>query len=263
MKKSILFPIIAFALAVIFLVALAESAQATDTGQVCAGLDSGKIDTTGDPATVTMTATPGYEITRYCIKAGSAKQGDGPVYVNVNPPQTSITVGHPSGKDVSHYSWQESKIEVPPTTVPTTDPPVTTNPPTTVATTVPPTTAPPSTEPPSTEPPSSSTSVPPVTAPPVGTPVTTIPDECWIDNDPTNVIESPNFTLYGPGDPNIVGTHSISGMNCGPFVDIGTPPVPPTELPSTGGELHLAGLAAALLAAGAGLAAVARRSATA
>jgi len=223
MKKAILFPIVAFALAMILLIALAEEAKATNNSQVCTGLDSGKIDTVGDPATVTITATPGYEITGYCVKAGSTQQGNGPVYVTVDPPRTSITISHPSGKDVSHYSWSESKIVVPPTTQPpettvppTTEPPVTTQPPvttipeTTVATTVPPTTAPPSTEPPS-----SSTSVPPVTAPPPSVPPTT------------------------PGTPPVV--------------------VPVTELPATGGELHLAALAAAFLAAGTGITALARR----
>jgi hypothetical protein len=219
MKKAILFPIVAFTLAMILLIALAEEAKATNNSQVCAGLDSGKIDTVGDPATVTITATPGYEITGYCVKAGSTQQGNGPVYVTVDPPRTSITISHPSGKDVSHYSWSESKIVVPPTTEPpvttqpppTTEPPVTTQPPvttipeTTVATTVPP----------STEPPSSSTSVPPVTAPPPSVPPTT------------------------PGTPPVV--------------------VPVTELPATGGELHLAALAAAFLAAGTGITALARR----
>ena len=52
------------------------SAPASGTPDVCAGLDSGKIDTSGDPATVTLTAPAGNLITEYCVKAGSAASGD-------------------------------------------------------------------------------------------------------------------------------------------------------------------------------------------
>ena len=73
--------------------------------KVCEGLDSGKIDTSGDPATVTVFAPEGKLISQYCVKAGSATQEDGgPEYVVVNPPVKTITFGHSSGKDVSHYS---------------------------------------------------------------------------------------------------------------------------------------------------------------
>ena len=122
--------------------------------EVCGPLDSGKIDTSGDPATVTVTAPEGFLVSGYCVKAGSSKQGDGPVYVTVDPPVSSITFGHPSGKAVSHYSATWVEVEVPP---------VTTEPeePTTTTTTEPeePTTT---TTPPSTEPPEVSTAPPPV-----------------------------------------------------------------------------------------------------
>lgn len=76
-------------------------------GDVCEPLSSGKIDTTGDPATVTLTAPDGMVITGYCVKAGSAKQGDGPVYVELDRSQwvSAITISHPTGKAVSHYSF--------------------------------------------------------------------------------------------------------------------------------------------------------------
>ena len=96
------------------------AAPSVSAGDVCAGLDSGKIDTTGDPATVTMTAPAGNVITEYCIKAGSAQSGGGPVYIDVDPPKASITVGHPSGKDVSHYSFSWEPKPPPSTTTTTT-----------------------------------------------------------------------------------------------------------------------------------------------
>lgn len=87
------------------LVLAAGSASAEDsTDQVCQGLDSGKIDTTGDPKTVTLTAPDGKLIDGYCVKAGSENSGDGPVYVTVDPPVKTLTISYPGGKDISHYS---------------------------------------------------------------------------------------------------------------------------------------------------------------
>jgi hypothetical protein len=80
-------------------------ASAGDDGQVCTGLDSGKIDTTGDPLSVTVTAPAGYLIDGYCVKAGSVQQGNGPEYVSVSPPSASVTITHSTGKAVSHYSY--------------------------------------------------------------------------------------------------------------------------------------------------------------
>lgn len=87
-------------------------AYAAENEQVCAGLDSGKIDTQGDPSSVTITAPDGYLITEYCVKAGSANQGDGPEYFTVDPPVKSLTISHSSGKDVSHYSFAYEKETV-------------------------------------------------------------------------------------------------------------------------------------------------------
>jgi hypothetical protein len=79
-------------------------ADAVEKDQVCSGLDSGKIDTTGDPGSVTLTAPDGQLITGYCVKAGSEQSGDGPVYVTLDEPQQSVTITYPGGKAISHYS---------------------------------------------------------------------------------------------------------------------------------------------------------------
>lgn len=92
----------------------AEEPLAVSAPVVCDPLDSGKIDTTGDPLTVRMTAPEGYVITQYCVKAGSviSVPPPGPVrYFDVVPQRRSILVGHPSGKAVSHYSYAYKKCE--------------------------------------------------------------------------------------------------------------------------------------------------------
>jgi hypothetical protein len=89
---------------------------------VCPGLDSGKIDTSGDPASVTVTAPEGYLISGYCVKAGSDESDAGVAYVTVSPPEASVTISHPSGKAVSHYSYSLVAIQTPPTTPPTNPP---------------------------------------------------------------------------------------------------------------------------------------------
>jgi len=105
--------------------AMGVAGPAAATGQqdgVCAGLDSGKIDTTGDPASITVTAPSGKLIDRYCVKAGSVKGGDGPVYVDVEPPVATLTFSHPSGKAVSHYAVSYVCPEDEPTGTPTATP---------------------------------------------------------------------------------------------------------------------------------------------
>jgi hypothetical protein len=95
----------AAALAALPVLGLAVSpASADNFGQVCTDLDSGKIDTHGDPQTVTVTAPAGKTIVSYCVKAGSINHGDGPVYVDLAEPVSTLVIRHPSGKAVSHYS---------------------------------------------------------------------------------------------------------------------------------------------------------------
>jgi hypothetical protein len=81
--------------------------------QVCPDMD-GKFESSGSGTgfsvsigggTATITVEAGYALVAYCVKAGSANQGNGPEIhaTNVVGPG-SITVSHSSGKDVSHVS---------------------------------------------------------------------------------------------------------------------------------------------------------------
>ncbi|WP_194408819.1 DUF11 domain-containing protein [Microbacterium cremeum] len=79
-------------------------AAADDNDQVCADLHTGHETTVGKQTSWEITAPPGMLIYGYCVKAGSIEQGEGPVYVVLNPPVTSVTISHPSGKEISHYS---------------------------------------------------------------------------------------------------------------------------------------------------------------
>ena len=105
---------VVFALVVtVGVVLFSAPAYATPNEGVCAGLDSGKIDTTGDPQTVTVTAPAGKVIVEYCVKAGSIKQGNGPEYVVVDPGVGTITFGHSTGKAVSHYAMRYANATTP------------------------------------------------------------------------------------------------------------------------------------------------------
>jgi hypothetical protein len=93
-------------------------APAVSSGaQVCPAGTSGKIDVSGDDQTLTITAPDGYAITGYCVKAGSAKQGNGPESYVLDPPATSVVISHSSGKGISHYSYtleESDEEECPP-----------------------------------------------------------------------------------------------------------------------------------------------------
>jgi hypothetical protein len=55
-------------------------------------------------------------ITGYCVKAGSANQGDGPESSELDPPKPCVTISHSTEKDISHYSYSEGPCpEEPPT----------------------------------------------------------------------------------------------------------------------------------------------------
>lgn len=115
---------------------------ANDNPQVCAGTH---VDPPGDPLSVTITAPDGQLISGYCVKAGSLNQGNGPVYVVVDPPSKTVTISHPSGKEISHYTVtfvtpnEPTTTTVAPTTTTTVAPTTTVQEPTT--TTVPETTS--------------------------------------------------------------------------------------------------------------------------
>ena len=97
--------IVIWTLAPVAVLSLSAAAlPAAHDGQVCPPLDSGKVDTTGDPATVTVTAPDGYAVGTVCIKAGSVNQGNGPEFTETDHEATSVTLGHSSGKAVSHWS---------------------------------------------------------------------------------------------------------------------------------------------------------------
>jgi LPXTG-motif cell wall-anchored protein len=99
----------------LFVAAPATAQLASADSDVCPALSSGKINTSGDPLTVTITAPEGYVIDYYCVKAGSAQQGEGPLIVQVDPPQESVVISYPGGKSVSHYSYHYIKEETPDT----------------------------------------------------------------------------------------------------------------------------------------------------
>jgi hypothetical protein len=107
---------------VLIMMALVLPALSAHAGpaDVCPGLDSGKIDVSGEQTSITVTAPAGYLIDEYCVKAGSVQGGTGgPVIVAVNPPQKSVTITYPSGKAISHYSVSYVRISTPTTPPPT------------------------------------------------------------------------------------------------------------------------------------------------
>lgn len=99
----------------------ATPAGAAADNRVCPPLDTGKIDTTGEPHTITVTAPDGYAVGQVCVKAGSAQHGDGPEFLVADPGTTSLTFGHSSGKAVSHWSASFVPLEVPARPQPTPD----------------------------------------------------------------------------------------------------------------------------------------------
>ena len=200
--------------------------------QVCGGLDTGKIDTPNGPGSVTVTAPSGKLVSGYCVKAGSAQNGNGPVYVTVNPPQPSVTFSYPGGKDISHYS--ASFVGVPVETTPTVPETTPTVPETTP--TVPETTP-----------------TVPETTPTIPDTTPTVPETT-----PTTQVES-----QGPGVP----TTQVESQ--GPVVPATNPATPsnpqmppstPGMLPETGSETTITFVVALLaLGFGAGLIRITRR----
>lgn len=73
-------------------------------GKVCENLSTGHIEPSDDVKSLVITAPEGKLIAEVCVKAGSVKQGNGPVYTEYDPAVESVTISHPSGKDISHYA---------------------------------------------------------------------------------------------------------------------------------------------------------------
>ena len=103
MKKLIAALVVLASCAVVLTVGVAPAISSGSLA--CPAGTSGKIDVSGDDTTLTITAPDGYVITGYCVKAGSAKQGNGPESYVVDPPVTSVVISHSSGKGISHYSY--------------------------------------------------------------------------------------------------------------------------------------------------------------
>lgn len=112
--RSALGVALAVVLAAFFLAFGISPANATpNNGQVCAPLDSGKIDVPeGTGPRLTITAPKGFLIAEFCVKAGSANQGEGPQYVGMLAPTPEWTIEHTSGKDISHYSVRYVPVPV-------------------------------------------------------------------------------------------------------------------------------------------------------
>ncbi|MEU4364266.1 hypothetical protein [Promicromonospora sp. NPDC023987] len=71
---------------------------------------------------ITVTAPEGMVIVGYCVKAGSANQGDGAIDVDVDPPETTVEITHPSGKEISHYTVFYAPAPTPEPTEPGAEP---------------------------------------------------------------------------------------------------------------------------------------------
>ncbi len=79
------------------------SAGNTDNLGVCQPQADHLYPPDGTTKSIVVPAPPGMLIKGYCVKAGSENQGDGPVYRWYDPGVESVTITHPSGKDISHY----------------------------------------------------------------------------------------------------------------------------------------------------------------
>ena len=115
MKKLIGALVVLASCAVMLTVGVAPAVSSGS--QVCAAGTSGKSDVSGDDTTLTIVAPDGFVITGYCVKAGSAKQGDGAEPYVLDPPATSVVISHSSGKGISHYSYtleESDEEECPP-----------------------------------------------------------------------------------------------------------------------------------------------------
>jgi hypothetical protein len=91
------------ALAGVFLVAAGTSGAGvpTQAADICDESGDGwqpKVDTTGDPAFVDVTAPTGYLITAYCSKGGQDKD-----ITTVDPPQETVRIVVDGNPSVSHY----------------------------------------------------------------------------------------------------------------------------------------------------------------
>ncbi len=85
-----------------------------------------KVETTGNPPSVTVTAPEGFLIDAFCVKAGQFTE-----IIPVDPPQQTVTISAPTGQAVSHF--QIHIIPAPPPTTAAAPPTTAAAPPTTAA----------------------------------------------------------------------------------------------------------------------------------
>jgi hypothetical protein len=113
--KKLIGALVVLASSMVVMLAIGAAPAVSSGGQVCPAGSSGKIDVSGDDTMLTITAPDGFVITGYCVKAGSAKQGNGPESYVVDA-ATSVVISHSSGKGISHYSYtlDEGGEECPP-----------------------------------------------------------------------------------------------------------------------------------------------------
>ena len=74
----------------------------TAVADVCP--EDGKIEPNGNEVSIPVAAPEGQVIIGYCVKAGSGNQEEGTHYEEFDPPETMVTISHPSGKEISHYT---------------------------------------------------------------------------------------------------------------------------------------------------------------
>jgi hypothetical protein len=79
-------------------------AMAAPGDKACPDFSTGKIELVDGPTQLTYTAPSGHHIKKWCVKAGSAEQGDGPEGHAGGLGVFEVTISHSSGKEISHYS---------------------------------------------------------------------------------------------------------------------------------------------------------------
>ena len=93
----------------------ATSATADSHGngqQVCPDLDTGHLNPGENTKSVKIDAAPGYVIVETCVKAGSDQSVEGgAVDHDTGLSLTTVTLWGPGGKDISHYSYKQEKVE--------------------------------------------------------------------------------------------------------------------------------------------------------
>jgi len=223
----------------------------------CPDMDQPKKDTSGSPKTVVLEAPAGKLISAYCVKSGSAKQGEGPKIVVLDEPVATLTIAYPTGgkcKAISHYAV--AYVDAPP--VEETTPPVEeTDPP--VEETTPPVeeTAPPVEE---TDPPVEETT-PPVeeTTPPVVDAPEPVEEEAAAPAPSALPTAPPDGSAPGMGGPDYA--EAVPAIEEAPSINDGTSlgrvpqdaAVTPESLPVTGPQVvGLVMAAVALVGAGMG-----------